>query len=399
MRRDENDARHLNAVRPALLQSWQKDARNTLPHLDRGLLTRQGAATQAVAQTFDFLTVSLDLYDPSCVSAPPEEPLRRQQEQCSRSLAALPCPWPDVRVLLELLQTHLAHILTEQDADATLLSLYRTALETIGGRAADLRLEQLQQELDTQREELEIAQHLTGRFLANASHELRTPLTAVLGFAELLLEESYGPLTPDQAIAIGHIENSAQNLEEIANNLLDMLHIRAGKRELQYRSVDIRPVLENLHQILTPLSERKKVHFNLELREELGRIEADELILRHIVYHLLSSALRATPTGGQVTLRAWRGDHALEIEMQDTAMHLPPEALANMMEPFPRLENSPARGYESWEIGLPLVRRYVELHHGALEMESLPERGSIFRVHIPLRREKEREKGKGKREK
>ena len=77
------------------------------------------------------------------------------------------------------------------------------------------------------------------------------------------------------------------------------------------------------------------------------------------------------------------------MEARDTALHLPPDAVANMLDPFPRLENSPTRGYEGWEVGLPLVRRYVELHRGELRLESLPEKGTVFYVTLPLNRPRE----------
>ena len=235
-----------------------------------------------------------------------------------------------------------------------------------------------------------LTEHLAGRFLANASHELRTPLTAILGFSELLLEDTYGPLNDAQRTALGHIEESAQTLLEVVNNLLDLLHIRAGNLVLGYRLIDIADVLQSLHSILSPLSARRGVAFRLELPADLGQIESDEKIVRHIVYHLLASGLRSTPAGGEVTLTAERTPDALLIRTHDTALHLPPEAVANMMGPFPLLENSPARGYEGWEIGLPLVHRYVELLQGTIRLESLPERGTTFTVSLPLKRPKAR---------
>ena len=236
--------------------------------------------------------------------------------------------------------------------------------------------------------EAALTQHLAGRFLANASHELRTPLTAILGFSELLLEDTYGPLNEAQRTALGHIEESAQNLLEVVNNLLDLLHIRAGNLVLRYRMLDVADVLQSLHGVLSPLSARRGVRFRLELSDALGQVETDEKIVRHIIYHLLASALRSTPSGGEVVLSAERAAPALLIRTHDTALHLPPEAVANMMAPFPLLENSPTRGYEGWEIGLPLVHRYVELLQGTMELESLPERGTTFTIKLPLRRPK-----------
>ena len=236
--------------------------------------------------------------------------------------------------------------------------------------------------------EAALTQHLAGRFLANASHELRTPLTAILGFSELLLEDTYGPLNDAQRTALGHIEESAHNLLEVVNNLLDLLHIRAGNLVLRYRMVDIAAVLQSLHSVLSPLSLRRGVQFRLELSDGLGEIETDEKIVRHIIYHLLASGLRSTPSGGEVVLSADRTSQALVIRTHDTALHLPAEAVANMMAPFPLLENSPTRGYEGWEIGRPLVHRYVDLLQGTMELESLPERGTTFTIQLPLRRPK-----------
>ena len=313
-------------------------------------------------------------------------------QECAQQLARLPIAWSDLRELLHLLGTQLRHELHHNSAQFPLedtdflLTFYDGALEALAGRVADLRIGQLEQELAMHQEQTLATQHLAEQFLGNASHELRTPLTAILGFAELLLEETYGELTPEQATTVGHIENSAQNLNEIVSNMLDLLHIRAGKLHLQYRPVEIKALLEHLFVILMPLANRKSVVFQMDLSEDLGMVEIDENIVRHIVYHLLSSALRATPAEGEVVLRVHRAAPFLILEASDTALHLPPEAIANMLDPFPRLENSPTRGYEGWEVGLSLVRRYVELHRGDLSLESLPDKGTIFTVTLPLTR-------------
>ncbi len=229
-----------------------------------------------------------------------------------------------------------------------------------------------------------LIQHLAGRFLANASHDLRTPMTAILGFSELLLEDTYGPLNEAQRTAVGHIEESAITLTEVISNLLDLLQIRAGDLELRIRDMDIAKVMHDLFSMLLPLAQRRGLDFQIRLAENLGKGQTDEKIVRHIVYNLLSSALRSTPSDGKVTLCAERSIDMLTVQTHDTALHLPPEAVANMMGPFLLLENSPVRGYDGWEIGLPLVRRYVELLEGTMKIESLPERGTLFTVHLPL---------------
>ena len=402
--------RALRGERAAILQEWQAQIKASLWHLDQSLLTRRGRALQCAGETLTALTeYHLGRAALSGSAAPMQEAAGHADpepategepvflapaaapiaEQCAPLWDALPVSWPDLQAMLTALGVEIRRALDRRRGDAEAVALNDGALETLFHAVAGRRAGQLEQQLAVQREEAIRADHLAGRFLGNASHELRTPLTAILGFAELLLEETYGPLTAEQQTAIGHIENSAQNLLEIVNNLLDLLHLRSGKFELRYRPLPVAPLLQHLVTILTPLAERKRVLFRSELPESLGEIEADEHIVRHIIYHLLSSALRATPEGGQVILRAERGPNTLTVITEDTALHLPPEAIANMLDPFPRLENSPARGYEGWEVGLPLVRRYVELHGGTLEVESAPEKGTLFRLLLPLTRPRE----------
>ena len=137
---------------------------------------------------------------------------------------------------------------------------------------------------------------------------------------------------------MGHIENSAQNLHEIVNNVLDLMHIRSGKLRLQYRRVAIAPLLRSIYEILLPLSERKHVTFREDLPEDLGVMEADEGIVRHIVYYLLESSIRATPQSGEVVLKAERSSSHLTIVTYDTALQFPPEAIEKMKDDYPILE-------------------------------------------------------------
>jgi signal transduction histidine kinase len=415
----------LNEERTVILKRWQERARTQLWHVERGHLAHDGAITLCIDRLIVTLINYLDVQgdapdseqDGAVISALPahsagEQPAPSQEsraaeeaasrsvsrlasafsqpdvQDCARRTAQLSLAWSDVRTLLNLLTAVVLETLVAHDADPITNELAAAFLEAFAALAADRRITRMEQDLAAHQEEAVVTQHLAGRFLANASHELRTPLTAVLGFAELLQEENYGSLNPEQATAVGHIENSAQNLLEIVNNLLDLLNIRAGKLTLQYRPINLMSLLEHLYMILIPLAGRKSVQFEIGRGADLGMMEADENIVRHIVYYLLSSALRATPAGGRVTLRAWRDTDNAVIEVQDTALHLPPEAVANMADPFPRLENSPARGYEGWEVGLPLVHRYVDLHHGSLKFESLPTQGTVFRVTLPLKRGK-----------
>jgi signal transduction histidine kinase len=397
--------RVLRGQKNLLRDAWQAEAQAQLPHLNQRILARRGAAQQCTASTLASLIRCYEQYntrmhatamagDPSeeapghtsdaALTALLGEQYEADWRECATQWAALPLSWPDIRTLLRILTTCLCRALSERGADANAHGLIIGTLATLTALAAEQRMIEIERQSDTHREENLTTHHLAGRFLANASHDLRTPLTAVMGFSDLLLEDTYGELNDAQRIAVGHIENSAQNLLEIVNNLLDLLKVRSGELKLFYRQVAIAPLLRELYKILTPLAERKKVRFSLQVSDALGAIEADENIVRHIVYHLLTSSLRATPANGGVEVSGERRNDSVTILIRDTALHLPQEAIANMADSFPRLENSPVRGYEGWEIGLPLVRRYIDLHGGRLEIESLPDRGTVFHVVLPL---------------
>ena len=405
--------RALRGERAAILTQWLAAAQSRLWHLDKTLFTKKGEAAQCASETLACFLTFYQEEQPKLVaardgSAPPASPPSAHEltaspppsetpplvanglerfaalQDCGEPWCELPVSSADLRVMLELLATEIRRGLALRGADGDTQDYHLGLFSMVAADAAMRRESRAEQELAIYREEMLVAQHLANRFLGNASHELRTPLTAVIGFAELMQENTYGDLNAEQQTAIGHIENSARNLLEIVNNLLDLLHIRAGKLTLRYHRLVVTNHLQELYKILTPLAQRKKVSFELELADNLGTVEADENILRHIVYHLLSSSLRATPAGGGVRLRAEEVGPNLLLTTEDTAVHLPPEAMANMVAPFARIENSPARGFEGWEVGLPLVRRYIDLHGGTLDIESLPENGTVFRITLPL---------------
>ena len=374
----------LRASRESLIREIKEAASTRLWHLDRLAWSRKGIITRCLTATLYDLLKLLGSYADDAESLP-ELDFRIQlaeSEACWSDAGLTPT---DTAALLDLFEKSVLRVLAAERAVESIW-LVQAGLNALRANHMGNQLRLMTEEVARQRDDAMAAQHLAGRFLANASHEIRTPLTAVLGFSELLLEETYGDLNAEQRTAIGHIENSAQNLLEIVNNLLDLMQFRAGKLELQYRRVAMEPVLHNVFNILVPLSKRRKVRFRQELPDDLGYIEADEGIVRHIVYHLLESALRATPEDGEVVLRAERSEGCLTIVTYDTALHFPPEAVENMNDAYPILENSPARGYDGWEIGLPLVRRYVDLHSGSMTIESSLDRGTTIRVQLPTHR-------------
>ena len=307
-------------------------------------------------------------------------------DACAVQWNALPLEWQRRLSLFNSLKAHWVITWVQKQTDMDPLLYSSRILGQFETKLVHLRIEELGREISKQNNEALVTQTLVERFLAHSSHEIRTPLTAILGFSELLLEGSYGETTEAQYTALGHIHNSAQNLTEIVNNLIDILRIRSGKLIPTPRLFAVAPFLERLHTLLQPLAQRKQVIFQLDTPATLGNFYADEQMLNHILYPLLTSCIRATPGHGSVRLYAQATPDTLCFEVSDSALHLSSDALAHIQSHLPRLENSPTRGYEDWEIGLPLVRRYVDLHGGSLEIESLHQQGTRFLISIPAPR-------------
>lgn len=387
MRLDQEILLVLQTQRTNIARDWQAAARAAWSTWLRAEFGRGTDAYQAAFSTITTLEHRFhhSRYAPQheAVTADTEIDADSTIEHAGENWASLPHSLVDVQKMLYLVASCVDRTLARAGLGAQAGRLCALEISAISDAAARYRVLRLEQELATIREQAVLTQHLAGRFISNASHDLRTPLTAILGFTELLVEESYGKLAGEQASVVGHVHNSAQNLLEIVNNLLDIMQIQAGKLSLRCKRVEIEPVLSNVYELLSSLASRRKVNFTIDVSPDLGAMNMDENIVRHIVYHLLSSALRSTPSGGSVALSAERTATTVTFIANDTALQLPQEAIASMLGMVPLLENSPVRGYEGWEVGLALVRRYVELHEGTMVIDNREHTGTTFRVTLP----------------
>ena len=372
----------LRGERVTILENWRHSVEASLTHLPAATFAKRGELMQTATLTLDGLIQAEKQRIE--VPAEPNSEFAEKMEDCVLFWASLTLTRDETAQLINRLCEEVRSgierraVEGEEAVLATKLFFYELK-EKLSCR----QIEALEGEVNSLREEHAAAHHIANRFLASSVHELRTPLTAVIGFSELLLENTYGELTEAQIPIVGHIENSAQNLHEIINNLLDVLNYRAGKLKLKCTPIIFHQVLGQICQILMPLATRKKVIFRWELTDT-GVIQADENIVRHIFYYLLSSSLRATPDGGEVSVKNKKVGERVEIIVGDTALHLPGDAIQQLREPYPLFENAQARAYEGLEVGLPLSLRYVEMHNGKVQIESRPDQGTRFIISLPV---------------
>lgn len=237
------------------------------------------------------------------------------------------------------------------------------------------------------REAAETANRAKSVFLANMSHELRTPLNAILGFSDLLYHDS--ALSEDHRRTLGIINRSGENLLGLINSVLDLAKIEAGKIELEEVVFDLGALLEEVTHLMRQRAEAQGLVLVLDRAPDLPRaVAGDEAKLRQVLLNLVGNAIKFTPQG-QVTLKASatpgakRAGWDLLLEVADTGVGIAPEDQGRIFESFVQIAPRPDR--KGTGLGLTITRQFVELMGGTVQVESTPDRGSVFRVQLTVR--------------
>ncbi len=220
-------------------------------------------------------------------------------------------------------------------------------------------------------------------FLAMVSHEIRTPLNAILGFAEVIMDERFGPIgNARYKDYLKDIHASGSHVMSLVNDLLDLSKIESGKWELAFAAVDANRVVAECVSLIQPQANREKVITRLALAARLPAIFADERSLRQIVLNLLANAVRYNEPGGQVIVSTALSDsgHAI-LRVKDTGIGMSETDLQKAMEPFRQVD--PGRGGGAG-LGLPLTKALVEANHAGFAIRSRKGEGTLVEITFPL---------------
>ena len=239
-------------------------------------------------------------------------------------------------------------------------------------------------EIAEKSQQLEVASRHKSEFLANMSHELRTPLNSIIGFSEVLGEGMFGEVNAKQAEYLRDILESGQHLLSLINDVLDLSKIEAGRMELELADFDLPSAIENALLLVRERALRRSITLGHAIDKRLGVIGADERKVKQVLLNLLSNALKFTPEGGRVDVRAeFQGDMA-EISVTDTGVGIAPEDQDAVFEEF-RQVGAAAQKAQGTGLGLALSRKFIELHGGRIAVESQLGMGATFTFTIPLR--------------
>lgn len=294
-----------------------------------------------------------------------------------------------------LLRSRAGHVLLLHDitAERAAQAQLEAQADELESQAAELEMQAVElQQIAAQREELleerertladlRHAMEVRTRFYASMNHEIRTPINAVLGYTDLLVSGTYGPMPENQLHALEQSQRAARHLIEIVNDLLDLSKLEAGRMDMQLSPVHLPQLVDELLATTRPLAAEHGSELRVETAICADRIITDARRLRQVLINLLSNAAKFGE-GKPITIRCAPSENGVAIEVQDRGVGISRDDLPKIFEEFVQVGGGQRGGTG---LGLPISRRLAELLGGRLTATSTPGAGSTFRLELPLR--------------
>lgn len=273
--------------------------------------------------------------------------------------------------------------------------LFLTAAFVVLGSRNNLRQRShefaLRWELDRSRKDVEQTNHklmeldqIKGRFFANISHELRTPLTLMISPLETIIARHSGSLGSDAAALLKTMHGNGLRLLKLINDLLDLVRLDSGVLVARREPVPLEPFLQGMASAAQQVADDKNIDLVVAIAPDVGMAMLDRDKLEKIVLNLQFNALKFTPAGGRVELRADKEGEELVLRVSDTGIGIPQKDLPSVFGRFFQVDSSARRKYQGVGIGLALVKEFVELHDGTVSVHSVEGKGTTFTARMPF---------------
>ncbi|MBI3676237.1 MAG: hypothetical protein HY243_06430 [Proteobacteria bacterium] len=252
---------------------------------------------------------------------------------------------------------------------------------------AKSRLEAMSSDLTVALKEAAAGSEAKSAFLAAMSHELRTPLNAVMGFSDLLMRETFGPLgDPRNKEYVADINRSGLHLLSLINDILDLTRLEAGQASLREDFAIVGEIVEEACKTVELQARDAGIDLSSHVSAGLPSLFADARRVRQILLNLLSNAVKFTPCGGRIAVRACLVPQGLSLAVCDTGIGIAEADIPRALERFGQVDGTLARKYEGMGLGLPLAKGFAELHGATLSIESAIEFGTTVTVVFPTSR-------------
>lgn len=219
--------------------------------------------------------------------------------------------------------------------------------------------------------------------LAKISHEIRNPMTSILAYADILLSHLHDP---DDIECVKNIKQGGNHLLKLISDILDLSKILSGKFKIHRETVSLPTLLNEVHSLMAVRAKEKKLPLILKYEGVIPEnMSTDGTRLRQILLNLVSNAVKFTEEGAvQIIARFLPNDSALEVEVADTGIGISREQQGRLFQPFMQGDSAEIRGHEGTGLGLAITKQLVDMLEGEISFESEPNRGSSFRIRMPI---------------
>ncbi len=276
------------------------------------------------------------------------------------------------------------HVNERQTANGGVVATYADITEL---KQREAELAGLVHELEVARDAAQEASRTKSSFLANMSHELRTPLNAIIGVTEMLQEDAREFNRDDEVEPLERVQRAARHLLALINDILDLSKIEAGKMDLILESFPVATLIDDVVHTVEAIASKNGNEIVVRCPDTIGSIYADQIRVRQALMNLVSNASKFT-SNGTVTVSAVRERTAkgeyLEFAVSDTGIGMSPEQLAKIFQEFSQANSSTTRKYGGTGLGLAISRRFCQMMHGDISVESELGRGSKFVITLPV---------------
>ncbi len=229
---------------------------------------------------------------------------------------------------------------------------------------------------------LATADRLKSEFVANVSYQLRTPLNTIMGFSEILTNQYFGALNDRQMEYARTIMEASKKLLLLINDVLDLATIEAGRMVLEREMVSVASLLNDAKQMMAEWARQQSLNIIIDCPSDIGSFEVDLHRMKQVLFNLINNAVKYTPAGGRITLEARRMDDWIALTVADTGIGIPESDLDRI---FGKFEKANAQAKQPGAgLGLSLVKSFVDLHGGRMEITSTQSHGTRVICYIPI---------------